>query len=184
MRASLARPLAPGTILDDVELPLAAFFRGYRVVLDDSARAYDYPASLQTEFRRKVRTLAGVYQLVVAHPRLLTPANRMWFHFVSHKLGRLALPWALLAVAAASFTLPGWWAAATLAAQALFYGFAAIDHRLPVNCAVRRLSSPARTFVVLMAATLCAASILVIPGRILWRETRIGAAGVSGERTC
>jgi glycosyltransferase involved in cell wall biosynthesis len=180
MRARFARPLAPGTILDDVDLPLNAFFQGYRVVLDDSARAYDYPASLQHEFRRKMRTQAGIYQLLREHPRLLGPANRMWFHFVSHKLGRLALPWALLAVACSSFTLPGYWAPAAIAAQVGFYGLAAADRLLPEGWVVRRVSSPARTFVVLMAATFCAAVILVRPRKSLWRETRIGA-GAAGS---
>ncbi len=41
-------------------LPLGAFFEGYRVIVDDSALAFDYPTPLAAEFRRKVRTLAGV----------------------------------------------------------------------------------------------------------------------------
>src|SRR5205085_2641067 len=96
MRRELAVPLPADTLCDDMYLPLAAFVRGYRVVFDESAKAFDYPTALQTEFRRKVRTLAGVFQIVGAFPWLLSPANPMWIHFVSHKLGRLLLPWALL----------------------------------------------------------------------------------------
>lgn len=180
MRARLARPLAPGTILDDVDLPLAAFLEGYRVVLDESAVAYDYPAPLQCEFRRKMRTQAGIYQLLGARPRLLGPANRMWFHFVSHKLGRLALPWALLLVAGASFALPGYWAPAAVSAQVVFFTLAATDWMLPEGSLLKRLSSPARTFLVLMAATLCAAVIVLRPGKALWRETRIGIGAAGG----
>ena len=58
MRRELAVPLPSDMLLDDVYLPLAAFFRGYRVILESSARAYDYPTELGSEFLRKVRTYA------------------------------------------------------------------------------------------------------------------------------
>ena len=62
--ANWPSPLPEGTLNDDMYLPLGAFFRGYRVIMDDSALAFDYPTPLASEFRRKVRTLAGVYQIV------------------------------------------------------------------------------------------------------------------------
>ncbi len=173
MRAKLARPLRPDTILDDVNLPLGAFFRGFRVIFDDTAKAYDYPTSLKTEFRRKVRTQAGVYQTIGEFPALLGPGNRMWLHFVSHKLGRLLLPWALLLMLVASFGLARPFSIVALAAQAAFYGFALLDPWLPETWALKRLSSPIRTFVVLMLAALCAVSIFFVPRRVLWKETRV-----------
>ena len=103
MRRELAKPMPADTLADDMYLPLAAFFGGYRVILDTSAKAFDDPTGLDTEFRRKVRTLAGVYQVARFYPALLGPGNRMWLHFVSHKLARLLLPWAMLAGAVASF---------------------------------------------------------------------------------
>jgi biofilm PGA synthesis N-glycosyltransferase PgaC len=173
MRSRLAEPLARDTILDDVDLPLGAFFQGYRIVMEESARAYDYPTSLESEFRRKVRTLAGVYQTLTRHPRLLTPRNRMWIHYVSHKLGRLLLPWALLVLVASSFGLPGVWRTAALAAQAAFYGLAILDAVLPDAFPLKRLTSPARTFVVLMAAAWCAAFFPLLPRRRLWQTTEV-----------
>ena len=57
----------------------------------------------QREFRRKVRTLAGNYQLFAHMPALLAPfRNPIWFETVSHKVLRLAAPWLLLGLAAAS----------------------------------------------------------------------------------
>ena len=109
MRRELAVPLPEGTLNDDMYLPLEAFFRGYRVILDDSALAFDYPTPLASEFRRKVRTLAGVYQIVGSYPALLGPRNRMWIHFFSHKLARLVMPWAMILAAGASFGLPERW---------------------------------------------------------------------------
>lgn len=166
MRRELAVPLPPDCLLDDMYLPLAAFFRGRRLLLEETAKAFDVSTSLQTEFRRKVRTQAGVYQILCTFPRLLGPRNRMWFHFVSHKFARLLLPFALLAMAAASFWLPARWRGLAVLGQALFYGFALIDPALPGP--LRRVTSPVRTFVTLMAATFCASSILILPKRRFW----------------
>ena len=170
MRRELAVALPEDTLLDDVHLPLAAFFRGYRVVFEETALAFDNPAALEAEFRRKVRTLAGNYQLLVRFPQLLGPANRMWFHFVSHKLGRLMLPFALLAVAASSFWLPGFWKWPALAGQTLFYWLAAADRTVGDRSPLKRISSPVRTFVVLMGAALCAVSFFFVPARRLWKS--------------
>ncbi|MDE3164834.1 MAG: glycosyltransferase family 2 protein [Acidobacteriota bacterium] len=176
MRRELATPLPAGTLNDDMYLPLAAFFRGYRVILEERARAYDFPTQLASEFRRKVRTLAGVYQIVGQYPALLGPRNRMWVHFFSHKLARLLMPWAMLIALAASFGLPAPWRGWTLAAQAAGYGLAAVDLFLPEGTALKRLSSPARTFLTLMAASLCAVSYFFVPAATLWGETRVAGA--------
>jgi hypothetical protein len=102
---------------------------GWRVTFDDQARAYDEAAGdASLELRRKSRTLAGNYQLIAREPRLLIPVvNPVWLQFVSHKLGRLIVPYALLAALVSSAWLApgsGWYAAA-FAAQAVFYGLAA-----------------------------------------------------------
>jgi biofilm PGA synthesis N-glycosyltransferase PgaC len=176
MRASLAAPLPPDTILDDVNLPLRAFFQGYRVILDDTSRAYDYPTSLGSEFRRKVRTLAGVYQTIGRYPALLGPRNRVWVHFVSHKLGRLLLPWAMLLAFVSSFGLPGTWRTAALCAEAAIAALAAADAVLPGRSSLKRLTSPVRTAMVLIAASFCAAFFMLLPRRNLWQPTKVNAA--------
>jgi biofilm PGA synthesis N-glycosyltransferase PgaC len=166
MRRELAGPLPPDCLLDDVYLPMIAFFRGRRLVLDETAKAYDTAISREMEFWRKVRTQAGVYQLLGWFPQLLGLQNRMWIHFVSHKLARLMLPFALLAIGVTSFWLPAPWAMLALLAQAVFYGAALAAPWLPPR--LRRLSSPARTFVTLMGAALCATSILFLPASTFW----------------
>lgn len=98
-RRALFRPVPPGTILDDVCWPLNVVLQGYRVVHDERARAYDrLPESPRDEFRRKVRTQAGNLQLLTRLPgaALLPWRNRVWWQWISHKLLRLAVPWALL----------------------------------------------------------------------------------------
>ena len=168
MRRELATPMPAETLADDMYLPLAAFFRGYRVILDTSAKAFDDPTGLETEFRRKVRTLAGVYQIARFYPALLGPDNRLWFHFVSHKLARLLLPWAMLTGAVASFGLH-YDRVLALSIQAGFYGLASMDRIVPEWFPLKRLTSPVRTFVVLMAASFCAAAVLFVPPRKFWR---------------
>jgi len=172
MRRELARPMPANTLLDDVFLPLCAYFQGYRLTWEPAAKAFDYPASLKTEFTRKVRTLAGVYQIIGTFPRVLAPTHSLWIHFVSHKLGRLLLPYVLVVLLISSFFVPGPLKYVILAGQAIFYGLALLDRNLPDTSTLKRLSSPANTFVVMMAAAVCAASILFLPAEKLWKPTR------------
>ena len=99
IRRELAPQIPPEILLDDVYVPFAAAFRGSRIYFEDEAKAYDLPTALQAEFWRKVRTQAGVYQILFHFPALLSPFNRRFVHFLSHKMGRLLLPFALLAAA-------------------------------------------------------------------------------------
>jgi poly-beta-1,6-N-acetyl-D-glucosamine synthase len=107
LRRSLWRPLPPETLLDDVLAPMRAVLAGSRVIFTDRARAFDRAApSSRAESRRKVRTLAGNVQLLWLEPRLLVPfVNPVWLQLCSHKLGRLAVPYALLALMTSSITL-------------------------------------------------------------------------------
>jgi cellulose synthase/poly-beta-1,6-N-acetylglucosamine synthase-like glycosyltransferase len=107
MRRSLWRPLPPDTLLDDVLAPMRAVLAGRRVVFAPKARAFDRASrDAATEERRKRRTLAGNYQLLWLEPRLLVPGlNPVWLQFVSHKVGRLLVPYALLGLAVSSAAL-------------------------------------------------------------------------------
>jgi len=180
LRRELARPLPPAALIDDAYLPLAAIFAGYRFVFERQAIAYDYPTRLDMEFQRKVRTLAGLVQVVGSYPRLLNVFTSVGFHFFSYKLGRLVLPYALLLMAVSGFWLPRPWAEAAIGGQVLLYGLAAVDHWVPASFALKRLSAACRTFVVLIAAAFCAGSILFVPAGRLWKETRVKAATESG----
>jgi biofilm PGA synthesis N-glycosyltransferase PgaC len=110
VRRKLFHGVPAGTLLDDVYWPLRVVMQGYRVIHDGRARAYDrLPKKPRDEFRRKVRTLSGNFQLVTRLPAVLMPRrNPLWLQFVSHKLLRLVVPWALLGLLVASALLPGW----------------------------------------------------------------------------
>lgn len=126
LRKELFTPLDPRTILDDVAIPMKAVLAGRRVLFAPEALAWDRVAGgAPNEYRRKVRTLAGNYQLVALYPALLHPLrNRLFWQLLSHKLARLAVPWCLVTLFLASAALSaagfGLYRAA-LTAQSLFY---------------------------------------------------------------
>ena len=109
LRRSLWRPLPENTLLDDVLAPMRAVLAGQRIVFDDRATAFDQmPGDASAEARRKIRTLAGNVQILWLEPRLLMPVvNPVWIQYVSHKVGRLLVPYALITLLAASIALVG-----------------------------------------------------------------------------
>jgi biofilm PGA synthesis N-glycosyltransferase PgaC len=127
LRRSEFRPLRPGTLLDDVVLPMRVVLAGHRSILDSQARAYDVvEKSAEREYGRKRRTLAGNYQILVEMPELLAPwRNPIFLQFISHKVGRLLIPYCLAALFISNaFLLSGMYLAAFIA-QLLWYGMAA-----------------------------------------------------------
>jgi len=132
IRRELYEELPEDTILDDVLTPLRIVLRGKRTVFDPEAKAYDSVACCPlAEYRRKVRTLCGNYQLLASLPQAVSPrTNPIFIQFVSHKLGRLVVPWALLALFLTNlFMLRGIYAI-TFLLQAAWYAFAVIGHFL------------------------------------------------------
>jgi hypothetical protein len=127
-----------------------------------------------TEFRRRFRNLAGLWQTFVRYPQLFSSQDRMRFHFLSHKFSRLALPWSLLLIAAGTVLLPApsirW---GLVAAEALFVLLAAIDGFLPKGFPLKRVSSPARTFLAMNAASLAGIAVFFIEPTRLWRPTKV-----------
>jgi cellulose synthase/poly-beta-1,6-N-acetylglucosamine synthase-like glycosyltransferase len=171
LRRELWVPLPEGTLLDDVYEPLVSFFKGYRILYEPTATMYDFPTVLQSEFKRKVRLQAGLYQLLKTMPELLSSRNRMRLHFLSAKYGRIVIPYCMIAAALATIGLPPYWRAAAAWAQGLFYGLALLDVIVPDGTALKRVTSPIRTFVVLMAASLCGVSVYFVQPTKLWKET-------------
>jgi biofilm PGA synthesis N-glycosyltransferase PgaC len=94
IRHSLFKPIPAAIILDDVLIPMQIASMGYRVLFEPHARAYDRTsATAQREFVRKLRTIAGNFQLFFHERWLLNPfTNRLWLQTVSHKVSRLLSP--------------------------------------------------------------------------------------------
>jgi cellulose synthase/poly-beta-1,6-N-acetylglucosamine synthase-like glycosyltransferase len=170
LRRTLWRPLPATTLLDDVLAPMRAVLGGYRVVFDERAIAFDGASKdAATEARRKTRTLAGNYQILALEPRLLLPfANPDWIQYLSHKIGRLMVPWILVALFCASVTLAPAGGAiyiAALVVQLAFYGLAAAGGWLSVR---ERPARIALTFVVMNYSAIAGLAALR-RGREVWR---------------
>src|SRR6266550_4299450 len=136
IRKVLFEPIADDTIVDDVLIPLRIARRGYRVVIDPEARAYDAPYAVAgQEFTRKVRTLAGNFQLFARERWLFNPfRNRLWWQTMSHKALRLLIAPLQLTLLAANVTLfgaPSLLYKITMLAQTLFYAGAVAGWLLP-----------------------------------------------------
>ena len=61
-----------------------------------------------------------------------------------------------------------------LTGQAVFYGLALLDPAVPQAFPLKRVSSLARTFVIMMIAAVRGLQVLFVPARSLWKVT--GAA--------
>ena len=151
-------PIIPkGTVLDDVYWPMQVVMRGYRVVHDQKSLAYDrLPEGAGDEFKRKLRTLTGNFQLVALLPALLLPwRNPIWLQFMSHKIMRLVVPWALLALFFSSVVLHQPFYRLALVAQLAFYGIGLMGI-LQTGKSRLRLASTAGSFIMLNAAAFLA----------------------------
>ena len=167
IRAPLFEPLPSDAVLDDVLTPMRVTRRGFRVVFEPQARAFDRaPATGEEEFTRKVRTLAGNLHLLARERWLLNPfENRLWFQTLSHKTLRTAGPLLLLLMLLASVWLaPGSPYAVALFGQACFYGAAAAGWLLRDLPPVSRLLGFPYTFCLFNAAA------AVAIGRVLFRR--------------
>jgi biofilm PGA synthesis N-glycosyltransferase PgaC len=168
-RRDLLEDVPEGTILDDVLLPMQTVRKGFRVVFDSRARAWDSPNLGESrEFARKVRTLSGNYQLLQLAPWLLSSQNTIRFEFVSHKLFRLIVPFALLALFVSSLFLREPLYRTILAAQMAFYGLSLVAMAGMKIGPLSRVADAARTFVVLNSAALVAFVNFVTGRKAAW----------------
>ncbi len=156
-RRKLVVELPVGTLLDDCYIPLNIVRQGYRTVFEKNARVWDDVVTTPAEeFRRKVRTLSGNYQLMQLAPWLLSPRNPVWFGFVSHKLCRLLVPFLLMALLASSCFAPGFVYKGFAALQIAAYALGLLAMRWPTFGAMFKPAEIARAVLVLSAATLIA----------------------------
>ena len=186
IRQALFEPIPDDTILDDVLIPLRIVRKGYRVLFEPRARAYDSAsASAQHEFVRKARTIAGTFQLFSRELWLFSPRrNRLWLETMSHKALRLALPvlHAALFVASAALAPDSiWFYQAAFAGQAGFYCAALIGSTQGCN--------PRHSFLVTVPCAICLLSWATVVGfarfltnrqQVTWE--RVATPGVSSTK--
>lgn len=131
IRKMLFPKILPADILvDDMYIPFTAISKGYRAVFESEALAFDRVSERSSEeFKRKVRTLAGNYQIFAHFPELLNPLKSpIGWQLISHKLLRLSVPFFLLVVFVSNlFLLAEPFYVFTLVAQLVFYGLAGYE---------------------------------------------------------
>jgi glycosyltransferase involved in cell wall biosynthesis len=154
IRRSLAVQQPAGIILDDMFQPLSIIRQGYRSVVDQNAYVYDtWPKKVEGEFHRKVRTLAGNFQLFQLAPWTLTLRNPVLFQLVSHKVLRLVVPYLLALMLISAIVLaasaPLYMAFAILQIIGWTIAFVGLRYKIPV---LHRAAAPAGALLVLNAA--------------------------------
>jgi len=170
VRRGLLTGLPEGTILDDVYIPLQVVRQGRRVVFEPRARVWDTPdLGGGLEFARKVRTLSGNYQLVQLMPWVLSSHNPVLLRFVSHKLLRLVVPFALTAILISSLWLRAPLYRVALVLQLAFYGLALLALARWLKAGILgRAADVAATFVLLNTAAVIAFANFVVGRKAAW----------------
>lgn len=172
VRRELLGEVPPETILDDVFIPMSVVRQGFRVVFDPRARAWDSPNLGTTrEFRRKVRTLTGNYQLLQLAPWLLREKNPIRFEFVSHKLMRLVAPFALIALLISSLFTGGLFYRSLFCMQTVFYGAGMLGWSGWELGPLSSITGPAFTFASLNVAALVAFTNFVTGDKSVWMDS-------------
>lgn len=157
VRRELLVNVPEGTILDDVYIPMQVARQGKRVLFEPRARAWDsVNLGAEREFARKVRTLSGNYQLLQLAPWLLSGSNPLRFEFVSHKLLRLLMPFALLLAFASSALISGPGYRVLWLLQLGFYAMSLMAVLGWKRGFLARVANAAQTFVVLNTAAVVA----------------------------
>jgi hypothetical protein len=118
--------------------------------------------------------LGGLWQVHVRLPELFTRANRMRFHFFSHKSSRLVLPWGILLILAATVALDSSPVRSFLLLDELLLLVLALgDYLVPKRSPLKRITSPARSLLAMNTAALLSVVVFVVPPRRLWPPTRV-----------
>jgi poly-beta-1,6-N-acetyl-D-glucosamine synthase len=169
VRRNLLHPIPEDTILDDVYIPLLVVRQGQRVIFEPRAVAWDSLAMApKQEFRRKLRTLFGNYQLLRLQPWVLSTSNPVLLQFVCHKLLRLLVPFALIAALVSTFVLRNEEYGVAFVIQVLFYGLAALGLLRMPGGILARLSNISLTFVVINTAAALALVYFVTGRKVAW----------------
>lgn len=146
-----------GTLLDDFDTPVSLLAKSKRTLFIPGAFAYDKASDdIKLEFRRKVRNLAGNWQSFQTNSWLFNPArNPVWWQFLSHKVFRLLVPFAMILAFLSALLGEGWFMNCMLVLQLVFYGIALASYaNLPGTS--NRLFNLIKVFIQLNAAALVA----------------------------
>jgi cellulose synthase/poly-beta-1,6-N-acetylglucosamine synthase-like glycosyltransferase len=166
----------PADIISDLVQPLQAIKKGYRVVFEDRALAYEETTqSTSEEFAMRVRVVTRAMRGLLSVSDLLQPWKFAWiaFQLWSHKIMRWMVPLFLIVLLAANLLLldlPLY--RAILALQLFFYAAALLNMLLPLHRQWKPLGIPL-FFCTLNAAALVS-MVEICRGRkyVIWQTVR------------
>lgn len=175
VRRSAYTPLQPDVISDLVQ-PLWAIQKGYYVVFEDRALAYEETTkSSAEEFSMRVRVVTRGMRGILSVPGLLNPSKHGWvsFQLLSHKVLRWLVPFFLLLLLASNAALwdqPGY--RILFGLQVVFYALALLTLLIPLHRVWKPLGIPLY-FCTVNAAALCSFQ-EVVRGRkyVVWETVR------------
>ncbi len=171
IRKNLFPELPEEILVDDMYVPLSIVEKKYRAVFESGAKAYDRVSEYaHEEFRRKVRTLAGNYQIFSHFFGLFQPwKSPIAWQLFSHKFLRLTVPFFLAGLFVSNlFFLRSPIYGAFFLGQVLFYAAACLGGGL------RGLGALPRTFCVLnYSAAVALFKFLTQGQRVTWEKAYV-----------
>jgi len=165
-----------GDVISDLVQPLQAIKKGYKVVFEDRALAYEETTqSTAEEFSMRVRVVTRAMRGLLSVAGLLNPWKFFWpaFQLWSHKVLRWMVPLFLPALLAAKlFLLDSRFYRVTLALQLAFYAAAIVNLLAPLHRKWKPLGIPL-FFCTLNAAALVS-MVEICRGRkyVTWQTVR------------
>ena len=163
-------------IISDLVQPLWVIQKGYRVIFESRAWAYEQSTTTTAqEFKMRVRVVTRGMRGLLSVPELLKPWKYAWitFQLFSHKMMRWMVPFFLIGVLVSSLLASDApWVRALLALQVAFYVVALLSIRIPLHRISKVLGIP------LYFCTLNAAALIsfveLMRGRkyVIWNPVR------------
>lgn len=136
----------PADIISDLVQPLQAIRKGYRVVFEDRALAYEETTqSTSEEFSMRVRVVTRAMRGLLSVSDLLKPWKFAWpaFQLWSHKIMRWMVPLFMIVLFTANLALiDSPFYKFTLAVQLFFYAAALLNMLLPLHRQWKPLGIP------------------------------------------
>ncbi|HEY6349369.1 MAG TPA: glycosyltransferase family 2 protein [Candidatus Angelobacter sp.] len=175
VRKSAYTALAPEVISDLVQ-PLRVIQKGYRVVFEDRALAYEETTeSTAEEFAMRVRVITRGMRGLLSVPELLKPWKYPWiaFQLFSHKILRWTVPLLLLLLLAGNLALMSQpYFRALLVLQFGFYALALLQGLVPIHRRWKPLGIPLYFCTLNAAAMLGAIDLLRGKKHVIWQPVR------------
>jgi cellulose synthase/poly-beta-1,6-N-acetylglucosamine synthase-like glycosyltransferase len=166
----------PDDVISDLVQPLWTIQKGYRVVFEDRALAYEETThATAEEFGMRVRVVTRAVRGLTSVPELFKPWRHGWicFQLLSHKVMRWMVPFFLLgAFLSSALAGGGWPVSVAFWLQTVFYLTALVSLFLPLHRLSKVLGIPLY-FCTLNAAALVSV-IELCRGRryVVWQTVR------------